>query len=288
MPNAEKFLLGPGQKASNSSKGKSKIALLALLQELYPQFSKEHLYARILCGEVRTRTGQTLRDAKQLFNIDTELHLQEKPRYVSRGGEKLQRAIEEFAPLGFLRHDNTEKLVVLDAGASSGGFTDCLLQHGCDIVYAVDSGKNQLDFKLRRDARVNSFEGYKIQDFLRDLPNSNLPSPDYVVMDISFRSILGLLPLALRACRRRAGVFLCKPQFEWQAFCQAQPEYRRHKFDGIIKDSVSLLVFNWFCEQLRQTKEPAIELLGYCPSPLRGGRQRTSGNLEYLSYLQLA
>lgn len=170
----------------------------------------------VLCGEVG-RGSETCNDPKQLLPADTQLYLRPKKRYVSRGGEKLHKAIREFAPLGF----RAAGAIALDAGASSGGFSDCLLQHGCKKVYAVDSGKNQLDFTLRRDPRVESFEGCRIQDFLRDWPGLGIAPPDFVVMDISFRSILDLLGPALSLCRQRSGIFLCKPQFEYRRYCES-------------------------------------------------------------------
>ena len=253
------------------------------MQQKFPQFSKEELYARILCGEVLV-SDQILRNPKQLIalNKDYSLSLLESQRYVSRGGEKLEKAIEIFRPLGFLARQTAEKIIVLDAGASSGGFSDCLLQHGCDEIYAVDCGKNQLDFKLRRDPRVHSFEGCTIQEFLQNLPISVLPPPDFVVMDISFRSILALVPLSLLTCQKKAGVFLCKPQFEWKAFCRAQPKYLNQEFSGILADDIAREIFDWFCQQLESYN---IKILGFCESPIRGGQKNKKGNLEFLLYL---
>ncbi len=267
-----------------------KQALLAVLRQKFPQFSKEQLYSRVLCGHVSV-AGETLRNPKQLVAVNTELCLSEDKRYVSRGGYKLQKAIEMFGPKGFLATEfgaNGQELgqewLVLDAGASSGGFSDCLLQHGCNKIYAVDSGKNQLDFKLRRDPRVVSFENCKIQDFLRALPESGLQMPDFVVMDISFRSILALVPLALAVCRKCAGVFLCKPQFEWQAFCQAnQAVDLETTFDGVMEETMAWQVLAWFCSELEQM---GIAIVSQCPSPIRGGNRGNRGNLEFLLYLR--
>ncbi|WGK70291.1 SAM-dependent methyltransferase [Candidatus Haliotispira prima] len=267
-------------------KKQKKQPLLAVLRRQFSEYSKEQLYAEVLCGGVRMSNGETLRDPRQTIAEGIELEIREKKRYVSRGGEKLHKAIEEFASQGFRVADT----IVLDAGASSGGFSDCLLQHGCRQIYAVDSGKNQLDFQLRRDPRVLSFEGCKIQDFLSDLPDSGLNLPDFVVMDISFRSILALLPISLSACRRHAGVFLCKPQFEWNSYCQAHPRHRATNFSGIVQDKLSFQVFDWFCEQLQRAD---ISIRASCPSPIRGrGRgdqdqgSKGQGNLEFLLYLQ--
>ncbi|MEM9424490.1 MAG: SAM-dependent methyltransferase [Spirochaetota bacterium] len=252
--------------------------LLVLLQQNFPEFSKKELYAKILCGEVSAE-GQRLRDPKELLASGTRFSLLKGRRYVSRGGNKLDKAIEVFGPLGFFSRAPRAELIILDAGASSGGFSDCLLQYGCGKIYAVDSGKNQLDFKLRRDPRVHSFEGCNIQNFIVNLPSSGLQSPDFVVMDISFRSILPLIPPSLAACRSRSGVFLCKPQFEWKAFCRAFPPYQKEDFCGIVGDEISSLVRNWFCWEL---EEAGVEILGSCLSPIRGGK----GNLEFLFYLR--
>ena len=234
----------------------------------------------ILCGEVQS-DDETCNNPKKQFPADIRLHLRKKKCYVSRGGEKLHEAIREFAPLGF----EVAGTIALDAGASSGGFSDCLLQHGCQKVYAVDSGKNQLDFTLRRDPRVESFEGCRIQDFLRDLPGSGMVPPDFVVMDISFRSILDLLDPALFLCRQRSGIFLCKPQFEYRRYCESigktQPAANAWpaEFSGVLEDELAQKVFDWFCAEISGI---GIEILASCLSPIRGGR----GNREFLLYLR--
>ena len=253
-----------------------KLPLLDLLCRRFPEYSREQLYAKVLCGEVG-HDSETCNDPKQLFLSDTQLYLRPKKRYVSRGGEKLHKAIREFAPLGF----EVTNAIALDAGASSGGFSDCLLQHGCKKIYAVDSGKNQLDFRLRRDPRVESFEGWKIQDFLCDWPDLGIIPPDFVVMDISFRSILGLLGPSLSLCSQRSGIFLCKPQFEYRRYCENLGKAQLPDFSGILEDELAQKVFDWFCGELM-----GIEILASCISPLRGGLRSGRGNREFLLYLR--
>ncbi len=265
-----------------------KQSLLVTLQHQYPQHSKEQLYSKILCGEVvlgseASQGRETLRDPGQPVPPNALLLLRQPQRYVSRGGDKLACALVEFRPQFERNGFRIAGSIALDAGASSGGFSDCLLQHGCRMVYAVDSGRNQLDFKLRRNPRVQSFESCKIQDFLRDLPDSGLAAPDFVVMDISFRSILPLVPLALRHCG--SGIFLCKPQFEWQSYSRTLPPQRRIDFDGVVEDALAEQIFEWFCQQLRLIGPVRIEILATCPSPLQGGRG-AKGNREFLLYLR--
>lgn len=272
------FLIPQDKKDKKNKKEKmlKKHSLLDILCRNFPQYSRQQLYAKILCGEVQS-DSETCRDPKRKLPASITLYLRPKKRYVSRGGEKLHQAIRQFAPLGF----EAAGAIALDAGASSGGFSDCLLQHGAKKVYAVDSGKNQLDFRLRRDPRVESFEGCRIQDFLRNFPRA-IP-PDFVVMDISFRSILGLLGPALSLCQQRSGIFLCKPQFEYRRYCEnfgkASAEFA--SFDGVLEDSLAQKVFDWFCAEIHGM---GIEILASCISLLRGGR----GNREFLLYLRLA
>ena len=108
-----------------------KVPLLTLLKKNYPGYSSDKLYSHILCGEV-IADGGVIKNPKELFPEDTPVVLADK-KFVSRGGFKLEKALEHWSI-------DVKGKVVLDAGSSTGGFTDCLLQHGASLVHAVDSG----------------------------------------------------------------------------------------------------------------------------------------------------
>ncbi len=218
--------------------------LLQLLQTHYPDYTKDRLLAAVLCGEVRAG-AETVRDPKRLLPIDTSLELVSTPRYASRGGDKLEHALRavEFA---------IEGRVFLDAGSSTGGFTDCLLQHGARVVHAVDVGYNQLEYRLRQDERVVVHERTNISA-VTELK----PQPDRAVADLSFRSLLGITGHILDLTRERLALVLCKPQFERQFASPASressvprarasygsrdarpPRGAQHdEFDGVVRNS---------------------------------------------------
>ena len=163
--------------------------------------AKEEIRAgRVLVeGRIETRPSREVAE-------DADLHLEgETLRYVSRGGLKLEKALDAFGI-------RTEGKVCADCGASTGGFTDCLLQHGAKRVYAMDVGRGQLSPKLRADPRVISMEGFNV----RELKPSDLPeTPELAVIDVSFISLRLILP-AVAGVLRADGEILCliKPQFE--------------------------------------------------------------------------
>ncbi|MBN1686132.1 MAG: TlyA family RNA methyltransferase [Spirochaetales bacterium] len=175
--------------------------LLQILQELYPDTPRQTLYARVLCGEVLVN-GERLRDPKCAVPPNIQITFGKK-RYVSRGGEKLEYALErtDFA---------VEGKVVLDAGSSTGGFTDCLLQHGAAHVHAVDVGINQLAYRLRMDARISVHERTNIMRTA-----SLVPAPDVAVADISFRSLKKAAARVIDLTLDKKALVLAKPQFEW-------------------------------------------------------------------------
>lgn len=139
----------------------------------------------------------------ELLPPDTELRLTQEPRYVSRGGEKLEHALRMFAI-------DVNDLVCADFGASTGGFTDALLQHGARRVYAIDVGYGQLHYRLRQDSRVVVMERTNVR-YLESLPEPI----DLVTIDVSFISLRLVLPAARRVLRPGGRVIaLVKPQFE--------------------------------------------------------------------------
>ena len=164
--------------------------------------SRERAQALILAGVVRV-DGDPVRRSADAVAEDATLSLDAGPRFVSRGGEKLDAALDE---LGLAIAGR----VVLDIGSSTGGFTDCVLQRGASRVYAVDVGKGQLEWKLRNDPRVVVMEGVNARE------GFTLPEPvDLIVADVSFISLRLAVPPSFRHLRDRGDIVaLVKPQFE--------------------------------------------------------------------------
>jgi 23S rRNA (cytidine1920-2'-O)/16S rRNA (cytidine1409-2'-O)-methyltransferase len=166
--------------------------------------SREKAKALVLAGAVRVN-GQKLEKPGHSIAQDASIEVTQKLRYVSRGGLKLEAALDQFGidPAG---------MTCLDIGSSTGGFTDCLLQRGAASVYAIDSGTSQLDWKIRSDPRVFVKENYNA----RHLEASHFPAPvDLLVCDVSFISVTLVLPPAQALLREGAQmVILIKPQFE--------------------------------------------------------------------------
>lgn len=180
--------------------------------------------------------------------------------YVSRGGLKLEKAIKEF------KIDFKDK-IVLDIGASTGGFTDCALQNGAKFVYAIDVGTNQLDWKLRNNIQIKSIENKHINDLeFMDIDNVR---PDILVMDISFISIKKVI-LNLKKFMRNdsVGIFLIKPQFEVS---------REFLEKGIVKDINEQK--NIIEEIVNDFETKGVYLKNITVSPIRGSK----GNIEYLA-----
>jgi 23S rRNA (cytidine1920-2'-O)/16S rRNA (cytidine1409-2'-O)-methyltransferase len=237
-----------------------RIPLLQLLQLRFPDMEKKLLYASILCGEVRVN-GERVMDPKRSFPPETEVELHaESRRYVSRGGEKLEAAVGRWdLPIA--------GRVWLDAGASTGGFTHCLLQHGAKLVHSVDVGYNQLDYRLRSDARVRVHERTNIMEL-----TALDPPPAAAVADLSFRSLRGAATHLLSLTKEQLLIALAKPQFE-------TPRLREADFDGLIREPeeaariLAYLVAALEGEQVRA--------YGILPSPLPGRK----GNREFLMLL---
>lgn len=186
--------------------------------------------------------------------------IKEANPYVSRGGFKLEKAISEF------RLDFKDK-VVLDIGSSTGGFTDCALQHGAKLVYSVDVGKDQLDQSLRDRTDVVVMEQTNILDVM-ELHQSI----DYIVMDVSFVSIQVVLPAVDRFLNDdNAFVCLIKPQFEVG---------KVHMKNGVVKDkNIHMKVIQNVSDALSTYNMGISKLI---PSPILGG----SGNKEFLAYIR--
>jgi 23S rRNA (cytidine1920-2'-O)/16S rRNA (cytidine1409-2'-O)-methyltransferase len=219
--------------------------------------SREKARALILAGHVLVN-GQ--RADKAGANVDTcaKIDLLAQPRYVGRGGLKLEAALDHFGIA-------VAGKVCLDVGSSTGGFTDCLLQRGAARVYAIDAGTGQLDWKLRNDPRVVVHEQVNARYLNRDQVPELI---DLAVCDVSFISITMILPaLAALLASRAEMVILVKPQFELE----------RHQVGkgGIIRDPALHL-------QACRRVEQAVQTLGLhaqiIPSPVLGAE----GNQEFL------
>lgn len=192
-----------------------KIPFINRLQAAFPDTDKEELYAAILCGEAKSG-DETVREPRRMIDPETVVTL-ERRRFVSRGGDKLDGVLDALAvdPAG---------RVCLDAGASTGGFTDCLLSRGARVVHAVDVGYNQLAWKIRTDRRVLVWERTNVMD----LAHGDLtPPPSMAVADLSFRSLRGAASQLIRLTDRGIVLVLAKPQFEHP---------RGETFRGVVND----------------------------------------------------
>lgn len=237
---------------------KRKKRLDHLLLERMPEYSRQQIQSWIMQGKVRV-DGQVI--TKPGTQIAPELAIEinnEKPRYVSRAGFKLEKALEHF-------NVDVRDIIVLDAGLSTGGFTDCLLQHGAAKVYGIDVGYGQVHETIRNDPRVAVMERVN----LRDLRTVGQPV-DMVTLDLSFISILKVMD-AVTAMLKPDGMLitLIKPQFE----------AGRHDIGrgGIVHDpQVHTRVIE---EVTRGITSYGFTCKGVIPSPILG----STGNTEFLA-----
>jgi len=223
--------------------------------------TREKAQGLIRAGQVLVN-GQLADKPGHTFDSAAAVDVKARPRFVSRGGEKLEGAFETF-------HLDVKDLICLDVGASTGGFTDCLLQHGATKVFAVDVGKGQLHWKIRSDPRVIAIDAFNA----RYLKPSDLPvKPRFAVVDVSFISLTKILPAVIQVLDVPAElVTLIKPQFE-----AGREQVGK---GGVVRDeSVRAAVV----ENIRTwgTSELALEWLGVCESPIKG----PAGNVEFLAH----
>lgn len=224
--------------------------------------SREQAKRLILAGEVRSGDRVIDKPSTKLL-LDAPLEVREKPRFVGRGGFKLEGALDAFGidPAGW---------VCLDVGASTGGFTDCLLQRGASRVHAVDVGTNQLVWKLRNDPRVIVREQFNARQLsLDDLGERVM----LAVMDLSFISLTKVLPAVFSVLAEGGSVVcLIKPQFELQREDVAK--------GGIVRDPA---LHQRAVEKIREfaTTQQAREWRGLVPSSITG----MDGNQEFLAWI---
>ena len=239
-----------------------KIRLDVLLVERGLQESRQKAQAVIMSGHVFVN-GQRLDKPGTAVDPSAQVEVRDNPlKYVSRGGLKLEKAMSLW-PI------RLEGAVCMDIGASTGGFTDCMLQNGAEKVYAVDVGYGQLAWKLRSDPRVVCLE----RTNARYLSHELVPEePDFASVDVSFISLKHILPAMAAVLRPGAqAVCLIKPQFE------AGREKVGKK--GVVRDpAVHQEVLEHF---LVHAKENRFTVIDITYSPIRG----PEGNIEYLGYL---
>ena len=227
--------------------------------------SRTRAQALIMEGKVRV-DGQVEHKASRTIAETSAIELEAPPRFVSRGGEKLAGAFELWEETaGLVARDK----ICLDVGSSTGGFTDCLLQHGAKKVMAVDVGTNQLAYSLRSDPRVWVKENFNARYMTReDLPET----PEVAVTDVSFISLkLILPPIAEVLASGGRIVALIKPQFEVGKGMAP---------GGLVKDEALRIgardeIVRFAVEELK------LKLLGLAESPIR---VKEMCNIEYLSY----
>lgn len=224
--------------------------------------SREQAKRLILAGEVRIGDRVVDKPGQKLAE-DSALEVREKPKFVGRGGIKLEGALEAFGinPTGW---------VCVDVGASTGGFTDCLLQHGAAKVHAVDVGTNQLVWKLRNDPRVVVKEQFNARHMT---PEDLGEKVRLAVMDLSFISLTKVLPAVFSVLDEDGSVVcLIKPQFELDREDISKGGIVR---DPALHDRAVAKIRRFVVEECRR------EWRGLIASPITG----TDGNQEFLAWI---
>ena len=235
-----------------------RVMLLKALASQFDQYSKDQLTAYIVCKNVLV-DGVLATDPKQLVSLSSSFSFT-FDAYVSRGGYKLAHALDAFTL-------DVKNLVILDAGSSTGGFTDCLLKRGAKMVHSVDVGYNQLDWRLRTNEQVIVHERQNIMTVtVLD------PPCEAAVCDLSFRSIAGAASHILSLCSGGYLVSLIKPQFETPKGLT--------DFNGVVQDPVLLMQIMDNVYDLLKDDQVGVHNLAL--SPLKGAK----GNCEFLALLR--
>jgi 23S rRNA (cytidine1920-2'-O)/16S rRNA (cytidine1409-2'-O)-methyltransferase len=248
-----------------------KIRLDLLLVERGLAESRSLAQRLVMAGQVRINGEVELRAATNVFP-DVHLEVEQGPRFVSRGGEKLEAALQAFE-VDIRGH------ICADVGASTGGFTDCLLQHGAVKIYAIDVGQGILDWKMRQDKRVVVMEKTNAR-YLKCLPEA----VEIITIDVSFISLKVLLPVVknwfftdLNTGQSSKGstIALIKPQFE-----AGRKQVGRSK--GVIRDPV--VHRQVLMDILGFARQQGYIVYGLIRSPLTGPK----GNVEFLTWLEFS
>ncbi len=238
----------------------AKQSIIQLLRQQDPLLTKDQATALVSCKNVYVN-GELCTDFKAMYPKEAIVEII-LPKYVSRGGFKLEKALDAFGI-------NVNGLVMLDAGSSTGGFTDCLLQRGAIGVHCVDVGFNLLDYKIRTDSRVYVHEKQNIMALQKgDLK----PEPNAAVADLSFRSIKGAASHILNLVNDTWLVALIKPQFE-------VPKWQENFF-GIVEDED--LMRETLKNVFANLQEENIGIYNAVKSPIKGHK----GNTEFLALLK--
>ncbi|WDE97088.1 TlyA family RNA methyltransferase [Lentisphaera profundi] len=225
--------------------------------------STEEAKKLILLGLVRSRPDHIVRKTTETYPIDSEMSVDRPSPYVSRGAFKLKKSLRKFAP-------DLSNQVAMDVGASTGGFTDLMLQFGVKKVYTIDSGTNQLHYKIRSDERVVCRENFNA----KNITDKEIPElVDLMTCDVSFISVTKILSAAASRLKSKALAFiLVKPQFELRKDLVG---------DGVVRDEAlrqqALSQVCTFCQDTLNW-----ELLEQIDSPLAGPK----GNVEFLAVFQ--
>ncbi len=218
----------------------------------------------IRSGKVFDKNGICLDKPGTKLPENIELKVIQDNRFVSRGGIKLEHALNHFGI-------DVQSVIAIDIGSSTGGFTDCLLQYGAKKVYAIDVGYGQLAWSIRNNPRVVVMERCNIR-YLD--PTQLSEKPNFFTVDCSFISLKLILPKIIELVDNQSrGVILIKPQFE---------AGREHvEKGGVVKDS--MIIKKTIDEVLNEAEKLGFEIQGVVPSPIKG----PAGNQEYLAYLTL-
>lgn len=221
--------------------------------------SREKGRNEIIAGWVKVN-GETVRTPSRIV-FETDKVVVERPGglFVSRGGEKLKRAIESFGI-------DLKGTTAVDLGASTGGFTHCMLVYGAKKVYAIDVGYGQLDYSIRSDERVVVMERTNARDLDRSMFAEKI---DFVTADLSFISIIKIFPKIIEVFSPVKGVVLIKPQFE-----AGQSEHKK----GVVRKIETHV--NILSRTLNAVSDLGISIKGVDYSPIKGPK----GNIEFLLY----
>ena len=243
-------------------KTQSKERLDVLISDRGLTESQEKARRLILAGEVSIGGNTDLKPG-QLFPLHTEIDIRETPKYVGRGGIKLEKAIRDFELL-------VDGMVAIDVGASTGGFTDCLLQNSAKFVYAIDVGYGQLAWKLRQDSRVDVIERTNIRRV--SFAQFSLPI-DIAVIDVSFISLKKVIPTIIGLIKPTGDILaLVKPQFEVgrglveKGGVIRDPQVHTDVLHGLIEFVMELNLF----------------VMAISFSPIRGA----AGNIEFFIWMK--
>jgi 23S rRNA (cytidine1920-2'-O)/16S rRNA (cytidine1409-2'-O)-methyltransferase len=242
----------------------SKQRLDKLLVELDYCTSRQQAQKIIRAGEVKVN-DQLLDKPSSEVNVTAKIEVREKPPYVSRGGEKLKKALDAFS-------FTVEGKICLDGGISTGGFTDCLLQHGASLVYGVDVGYGQVDWKIRTDSRVILKERTNFRYLTPEILYNSNPQATLGVMDLSFISLTKVLETLWDLLETpKEIILLVKPQFEvgkslvGKKGVVKNPQHQAQAIFDVLLKAQSL---NWYYQGLTE-------------SPIKG----PAGNREFLLWL---